>query len=94
MLADFGKLVFAGIAAWVWWSVMTVDAAKDAEKEMQRINQQVVTDAVEQFNIASKHGNATDVCVHAGLVKAALMQAKMAKEFAEWNEIEKNACDR
>lgn len=61
---------------------------------MQDIHNQVAQDAVKQFGIASQSGNAMDVCVQAGLVKAAYLQAQNAKEYASWVDVEKNSCKR
>lgn len=52
----------------------------------------VARDAVAQYEIAKRSGTQMDRCVHAGLVKAAFLQAKKETEFTSWNQIEKTDC--
>ena len=60
--------------------------------QMDDINTQVVNDSIEQYNITKSSGNPIDICVHAGMVKAAVLQAKDEAQYKEWNEIEKADC--
>ena len=59
---------------------------------LQNVYNQVSTDTLDQYNIAKKHGNRTDICVQAGLVKASYMQAKDEDNFKKWTEIEARDC--
>ena len=60
--------------------------------EMSSIENQVAEDAIEQFNIASEQGDPIQTCVSAGMVTAALLQAKDEARYNEWKEIEKEVC--
>jgi len=56
-----------------------------ADKELQRINDKVAADAVEQYNIAKNSGGSSiDMCVQAGVVAAAYLQAKNDIEYSRW----------
>lgn len=59
---------------------------------MDKIYYQVVQDTVDQYNIAKKQGDAMQICVQAGLVSAAYLQAKNQEKYNEWKSIEKADC--
>jgi hypothetical protein len=61
---------------------------QDAQNWMGRIQQQVAEDAVKQYQIAKRSGNAIDAYVHAGLVCAAYLQAKDEPNYQKWKKIE------
>ena len=61
-------------------------------KNYQNITDQVATNSVAQYQIAARHGNGTDMCVHAGMVAAAYLQAKNESEYAYWKMVEKKNC--
>jgi hypothetical protein len=65
---------------------------RQADAEMTRINRQVVNDQIEQLKITVKHGSPTDICVQAGLLSAALLQAKDETGYAEAKKLEQKAC--
>jgi len=65
---------------------------RQADVEMARINRQVVNDQIEQLKITIKHGSPMEICVQAGLVTAALLQAKDEAGYAEWKKVERKAC--
>lgn len=56
------------------------------------VESKVATDAVDEYNIAKRHGDAMDVCVHASLVVAAYLQAKDETEYSHWKSIEASDC--
>lgn len=62
---------------------------KTSDEISEEINIKVVDDAMNQYIIAKKHGSMMDRCVQAGLVSAALLQAKAEAQYAEWRPIEK-----
>jgi hypothetical protein len=47
-----------------------------AASDTQNIENQVASDAVKQYEIAERNGTKIDVCVQAGMVSAAYLQAK------------------
>lgn len=49
-------------------------------------------DAVEQYEMAKRGGDRMQVCVHAGFVTAAYLQAKDEANYQEWLKIKKNDC--
>ena len=56
------------------------------------VENKVATDAVDEYNIAKRHGDSMDVCVHAGLVVAAYLQAKDESAYSHWKNIENADC--
>jgi len=64
----------------------------EAAKEMTKIEDQVANDSVTQYQIAKRNGNATDVCVAAGMVTAAYLQAKDEANYAAWKKTQSSDC--
>lgn len=58
------------------------------DKELQKIENQVATDAVKQYEIAKKNGSAMDAYVQAGIVAAAFLQANDEENYKKWKAIE------
>lgn len=65
---------------------------KEARKEQGRIERQVADDMVKQYEIAKKNGDRMTMCVQAGAVAAAFMQAKDQTGFDRWKATEKADC--
>ncbi len=64
-------------------------AAKQTTRQgMADINARVAADAVEQYEIAKRHGSPPDIYVHAGLVAAAYLQAKDEANYQKWRQIQ------
>jgi len=57
------------------------------------IEQHVADDAVKQYEMAKRNGTPIDICVHAGLVSAAYLQAKDEENYRRWKQIETGDCD-
>ena len=53
------------------------------------VTSEVVRDSIKEYNTARETGDMASVCVHAGLVKEACIQAHDKKCAKEWAEIEK-----
>ena len=69
------------------------DVEKQAAQSMQKIYNQVATDAVKQYEIAKRNGaTPIDICVQAGLVSAAYLQAQDESNYSTWKGIEKSGC--
>lgn len=62
------------------------------EQQMNDINQKVASDAVEQFNMVKRNGDKMEICVQAGMVSAAYLQAKDEANYSKWKQEEKVAC--
>lgn len=60
--------------------------------ESDRINGMVANDSVAQYEIAKRNGSPMDVCVAAGLVSAAHLQAKDEANYAAAKAREKQDC--
>lgn len=60
--------------------------------EMNRITNQVANDAVSQYHIAKRQGDKMQVCVQAGMVSAAYLQAKDEANYTAWKDTEKADC--
>lgn len=86
-----GYFVFAGVM--LWW-LAGGGLEKQTAYEMQKIENQVATDAVSQYLIAKRQGDAIQVCVQAGLVSAAYLQAKDEPNYRQWKETESADCQR
>jgi hypothetical protein len=56
------------------------------------IDQQVIADALRQYEIVSESGSNVDKCVQAGLVAAAYMQAGETEPYRRWAEVEDGWC--
>lgn len=66
------------------------DAATDMQ--MDNIHNKVTDDMVAQYEIAKKQGDVMQICVQAGMVSAAYLQAKDEAKYNEWKAIEKTDC--
>ncbi|MGA8276847.1 MAG: hypothetical protein WB784_01430 [Rhodanobacteraceae bacterium] len=58
----------------------------------ERVKNQVAADAVEQYEIVKKSGSAMDLCVQAGMVAAAFLQAKNESQYRVWINKKKEDC--
>jgi hypothetical protein len=79
--------VLAGVAA-ALGAVAYFTIGREAESRyvvagMADIHNQVATDAVAQYDIAKRQGDAMQACVQAGMVSAAWLQAKDEAEKAD-----------
>jgi hypothetical protein len=78
----------------IGWYYFGGGLEKQAANNMQKIEQQVAGDSVEQYVIAKRNGSAMDACAHAGLVSAAYLQAKDETHYQQWEKIERADCAR
>jgi hypothetical protein len=76
------------------WYLFGGGLEKEGAKEMARIEQSVADDAVKQYDIAKREGDAMQVCVQAGFVAAAYLQAKEEGSYERWKGTEKADCRR
>jgi hypothetical protein len=56
------------------------------------IQDSVANEALEQYDIAKRSGTAMDRCVHAGIVRAAYLQAHDEDNYKKWLSIERTDC--
>ena len=59
----------------------------------QTIEEQVVKAEIAKYRIVVENGSRTDICVHAGLVKAAMLQAQDSSGYSEWAGVESRMCE-
>ncbi len=85
-----GLVVFVGLI----WYFFGGGLDNQVKNEMQKVENQVATDAVEQYEIAKKNGTAMDAYVAAGMVTAAYLQAKDEENYKKWKVIEKDEAKR
>ena len=77
-----------GAIVFIWWLApsgggqLVMDSAAD----------QVAKNAVEQYEIAQRSGDKMQICVHAGFVSAAYMQAKNEASYQSWLAVERRDC--
>ncbi|OWP85282.1 hypothetical protein BWK59_00655 [Flavobacterium davisii] len=62
---------------------------KEAERQMNEIENTVALDAEKQYEIAKKSGTSMDAYVQAGMVCAAYLQANDEVNYKKWKAIEK-----
>jgi hypothetical protein len=60
---------------------------------MQDILDKVVDDAEREYQMARRGGSEVDICVHAGMVAAAYLQAHDQSGYNRWKMREKSDCD-
>jgi hypothetical protein len=70
----------------------TVNAAAVQASGLDDIYKKVATDAVAQYEITKRGGAVIDICVHAGLVAAAFLQAKDEASYRTWKQTERADC--
>jgi len=59
---------------------------------MQSIEKQVARDSVEEYYIALRQGDKIQICVQAGMVSAAFLQAHDEINYQKWKRTEKSDC--
>ena len=64
----------------------------EVEGAPQSIEKQVVADAVRQYQIAERQGDRMQICVQAGMVAAAFLQAKDESNYQTWKDTERRRC--
>ena len=65
---------------------------QQASSNMSDINNKVASDAVTQYSMTKRSGSKVDVCVQAGLVVAAYLQAKDETNYKQWKSIQTADC--
>ncbi len=86
-----GALVVAGITTW-WFAGGGFD--NQVASDMAKVEHQVANDAVNQYKIARRQGDPIQICVQAGMVSAAYLQAKDEIKYQTWKRTEAHDCER
>lgn len=88
-----GLLFFVAVAAaWLWY-IYGGGLEQSAANSLADIENQVAKDAETQYYITSRSGTKIDICVHAGFVAAAYLQAKDESNYQTWKATERRDCD-
>ena len=74
--------------------VMLTGCTIPEEKELQDIHQQVIKDAIAQYENIKKTDDKIEICVYAGMVTAAYTQANNKTEADKWKIIEDQDCKK
>ena len=93
------------VLAFVLWSIIlptffgppsqpSMTTAIPNLNSMDSIYDQVAKDAIQQYEIAERQGDKIQICVQAGLVSAAYLQAKDEANYQTWKEVERADCSR
>lgn len=65
---------------------------QQAAQELDKIEDQVAMDSVRQYNLAQQSGDRISICVQAGMVSAAYLQAEDQTNYLKWKDVEKADC--
>jgi hypothetical protein len=71
--AAVGSVISLLVLIGIGWYLFGGGADRQAAHDMQQISNSVAADAVKQYEIAKRNGNATDAYVQASLVAAAFL---------------------
>ena len=74
--------------------VMLTGCTSPEEKELQDIHQQVIKDAIAQYENIKKTDDKIEICVYARMVTAAYTQANNKTEADKWKIIEDQDCKK
>lgn len=86
-----GTLLIACIGIW-WFAGGGFDS--QVASDMAKLEDQVAIDSVNQYNIAKRQGDPIQICVQAGMVTAAYLQAKDEANYQAWKRTEAQDCKR
>lgn len=73
-------------------SYMTAPSSSMVQDQIQNINNSVADDAVAQYNIAKQQGDKIQICVQAGIVSSAYLQAQDQANYNKWKAIQSADC--
>lgn len=71
-----------------------VGCTSPEQKELEDVHREVIKDAIAQYEAIKKSDDKIEVCVYAGMVTAAYVQANNEKEAKKWKDIEDVDCKR
>lgn len=83
---------FLAVAFGIWFFGGGVE--DQTAQTMAHVEQKVAQDAVSQYQIAKRNGDAMQTCVQAGMVSAAFLQAKDEANYKIWQATEKQDCEK
>lgn len=81
-------MAFLGLALFLWW----LAPSGSGKVFMDDVHKQVVQDSIDKYEIARRSGDAMQICVNAGMVTAAHLQAQDESGYQTWLAREKKDC--
>lgn len=87
-----GAIVIIVLVSQLFGKLSNSSSQGTSNRGMQYIYDQVISDALKQYDIVKRNGGPIDICVHAGLVSAAYIQAQQESKYREWKTIEDSDC--
>ena len=78
--------IFSGVASFIFFCIFAYWMFGGG------IENQVVQDSIDEYEIVKRGGDKTEMCVYAGMVKAACTQAKDTDCYDKWSSIEEADC--
>ena len=96
--ATVALLCFGGAAILIILTLFQAGAFGDfaiqaATKQVDSIAKQVANDQEQQYDIARRQGDKMQICVQAGMVAAAHLQAKDSSSYNRWKKKESSDCE-
>lgn len=73
-------------------SVMLAGCEKAVDAQISMIHDEISDDLVKQYEMARRQGDQIAICIQAGKVSTAYLQAKNEVKYNEWKAIEKADC--
>ncbi|HZF69920.1 hypothetical protein [Sulfuricurvum sp.] len=70
------------------------DVHQEAKEQMDLVSKQIVKKSIDRYEIVKNSGNSMDACIHAGIVKSAMLAAQDETGYLKWETIEKNDCEK
>lgn len=70
------------------------DPHQEATEQMKLVSEQVLKESMNRYEIVKNSGNAIDTCMHAGIVKSAMLAAQDETGYLKWETIEKSDCEK
>lgn len=70
------------------------DVHQEAKEQIDLVSKQIVKDSISRYEIVKNGGNAMDACMHAGIVKSAMLAAQDETGYLKWETIEKSDCEK
>lgn len=87
-------IIIAAILAVLVFLNVDVFEHKVKVVDLSDVYEKVVSDQIKQYEIAKRQGDPMQICVQAGLVSAAYLQAKNEYKYQEWKATEATDCQR
>lgn len=87
------KLIGIAVCVGIGFAALKTAEVGGASMEAS-VHDDVTSGSVKEYNMAKRHGDKTDVCVRAGLVAEAYLQAKDEANYARWRETQRIDCQR